>query len=232
MAFFSTKKTISDPAPLSVMDMEEHDKRIGSQVMEALGVVETADDVYSDDEAEPSVLMPDKNIRELEAINHMNENTCIISAGTKISGSISCDGELVVNGDIKGDVSCGHLTCVGDSTITGNINCADFQLNGGKVTGNIKSSGNMSIDGTIEGNVEGNDVSFGCHASVKGQYISCTCLTVNPGAILSAQMKMRKDEPVKAPAAPKPAAAPAKKEADFSGTVVLQPLDSKGKSVQ
>ena len=203
MAFFISKKTATETPVPEVM--EEHKQSIGNQVMEALGVGEPAAADKAKEDEEFEIMMPVKNQQQLaaEEMVKQHENVCIISKDTVIKGSIEVHGSIVVAGCVKGDISASSVSCASDSChIEGSIVCDELEMHSGKIKGNIIASNKAVINGCVEGNIDCQssvETSFGEHAIVKGEYIRCGVLKVEPGAQIAATIEMHMNQPVKHP---------------------------------
>jgi cytoskeletal protein CcmA (bactofilin family) len=109
--------------------------------------------------------LPSTNvIKEEIVINQINnqvantnnmQNATIISAGSKLEGTLQLEGELIIDGTVKGSInSKGKVTVGTNGKVEGDINCADAEINGhvnGKI--NVKEmcflKSNAKIDGDI-----------------------------------------------------------------------------------
>ena len=93
----------------------------------------------------------------------------------------------------RGDIVANSVTCVGEHCyIEGNVKCAELQMHGGKIKGNIEADTKAVVNGAIEGNITCKEDVFGEHAAVIGEYIRCEVLTVEPGARIAAKIEMAK----------------------------------------
>ena len=104
---------------------------------------------------------------------HSGEATSI-SAGTRIRGRVTGDGDLVVAGTIEGDI---HVR--GDVTIADGASCAsNVEGHGvtvaGALTGDVSASGSVTIGSSarLRGNVSGSAVAIEDGASFAGR-IDC-----------------------------------------------------------
>ena len=97
--------------------------------------------------------------------------TTIVSATSKLEGSIETEGTIVVSGSVKGTVWCGSLEILRDGIVNAKVDAANISVAGdfegemicngkltvlstGKVLGNI-SYGSLSIEsgGLLDGNI-------------------------------------------------------------------------------
>ena len=192
MQFFNTKKPAADTAALDAA--EEHKQSIGDQVMEALGVGDGAEEQMHPEE-NTEIMMPKKNQSQLAAEEMMkqHESICVISPDAVIKGGIEVKDAVMVAGRVMGDIVATTVTCVGEHCyIEGNVKCAELQMHGGKIRGNIEADTKAVVNGAIEGNITCKEDVFGEHAAVIGEYIRCEVLTVEPGARIAAKIEMTK----------------------------------------
>ncbi len=69
----------------------------------------------------------------------------IIQHGTSIEGTVNCEGDLRLDGSIKGDVKItGRLVMGHDAAITGDIICEDADV-AGKIFGNINVKETLTL---------------------------------------------------------------------------------------
>ncbi|MBT8377684.1 MAG: polymer-forming cytoskeletal protein [Ignavibacteria bacterium] len=81
------------------------------------------------------------------------DETTIIGRGVKIDGKLNCDGNIRVEGEIKGDILSKSSVIIGEKgNVNGQIN-ADIITIGGKVSGTVKANKKILLDTT--GNLEG-----------------------------------------------------------------------------
>lgn len=97
----------------------------------------------------------------------------IISTNMTVQGDLMCDGEIQVDGIIKGDVRCEKLTVGQEGTIEGSV-LADRVLLRGKVSGQIEAKA----------------VTLMSTATVIGDIVH-DALTIEPGAFMEGHCKRR-----------------------------------------
>jgi cytoskeletal protein CcmA (bactofilin family) len=101
-----------------------------------------------------------------------SDSTSVISAVTEITGNISGDGTLRVEGKVKGAVS-----------ISGGLSVAE----GAVVTGDVRTS-ELHLEGTLEGDVESDGpVVLGARSSYRGT-LRGERVSVQPGAAVFATL--------------------------------------------
>ena len=82
-----------------------------------------------------------------------SEEITILSNGVKIEGKILSKGNIRVEGEINGEISCEDSIVVGEkANINGKINAVSI-LVGGKVTGTINAKEKLTL--SAKGNLEG-----------------------------------------------------------------------------
>lgn len=82
-----------------------------------------------------------------------SEETTIISRGVKIEGKITSDGNIRVDGDIKGDIISQNNVTVGESgQVNGQINANVITI-GGKVLGTVTAKEKLALES--KGNLKG-----------------------------------------------------------------------------
>ena len=82
-----------------------------------------------------------------------SEETTIISRGVKIEGKITSDGNIRVDGDIKGDIISQNNVTVGESgQVNGQINANVITI-GGKVVGTVSAKEKLALE--VKGNLKG-----------------------------------------------------------------------------
>lgn len=132
-----------------------------------------------------------------------------ISKGTVIHGNIETDGDLVIQGHVKGDIICNaNLSIFG--VVEGTINCNNAYFDNAILVGDIGCSGNMqlsestTIDGNVEayeilngGRIKGNvTVAEGIHflatSAIVGD-VSASNIEIERGAILQGNVTIRQE---------------------------------------
>jgi len=110
----------------------------------------------------------------------------IISQGTRIAGDIVADGDIRIDGYLKGNIrSKGRLVVGGSGAIEGEIECVNVEVSG-KVKGKIAASELLTMKST---------------AMISGE-ISTSKLSVEPGSVFSGTCKM--GQPAEKPSADTP----------------------------
>lgn len=98
----------------------------------------------------------------------------IIGASVKVEGDFICEGSMVIDGEVKGNIKTSSLITVGASAkITADVEARDAKI-AGQITGNLKISQCLELIST---------------AVVKGN-INCTKLIIAEGAIVNGLCQM------------------------------------------
>lgn len=71
--------------------------------------------------------------------SHGSPTRSVIDAWLTITGDLLSEGEVQVDGQIRGDIRCAHLTIGKDATVSGNITAEEVVVRG-KVTGTIRAN--------------------------------------------------------------------------------------------
>jgi cytoskeletal protein CcmA (bactofilin family) len=95
----------------------------------------------------------------------------IISPGMRVTGNLSSEGELQIEGVIDGDIKCHTVTVGADSAVTGLIECEDAR-----------------VLGTVKGEIRARSVFIAASARVSGDIVHET-ISVEPGAYIEGQLK-------------------------------------------
>jgi cytoskeletal protein CcmA (bactofilin family) len=113
--------------------------------------------------------------KQSEKINGREVET-IIGPSVKVTGNFACEGNMVIDGMVDGNISTQGDLEVGDkSKIT-----ADISAGNARISGDIK--GNLDIKGYIE---------LTATAKIAGN-IMCTAISIEKGAIFNGQCHMNK----------------------------------------
>lgn len=99
-------------------------------------------------------------------------NRTVIAAGTVVQGNVSADGDLQVDGIVKGDVSTKTTLIIGgQAVIEGNISSQHADI-AGKVNGTVKTTGLVTIRSTsaIVGDVITRDLNVEPGSSFQGRF--------------------------------------------------------------
>jgi cytoskeletal protein CcmA (bactofilin family) len=103
-----------------------------------------------------------------------SQNINLISAGTRITGDIIADGDIRIDGSLKGNIkSKGRLVIGTSGSIEGEILCANIEV-AGKFKGKISAAELLTMKST---------------AVVSGDIIA-TKLAVEPGSIFTGSCQM------------------------------------------
>lgn len=133
----------------------------------------------------------------------------IISKGTKITGTIEVPGDLIVQGEVQGDITCQAKLSV-NGVIDGSINSNDLELHDAIILGNVTCEGNFHLSesatvngdckatnlicgGRIKGNVEViESAAFEEKAALVGD-LSAGDIEIQKGAVLQGKVDIRQD---------------------------------------
>jgi cytoskeletal protein CcmA (bactofilin family) len=171
---------------------ENMDDNVDMELLEALN---------ADEETEKSTEAKETDAPKLRAASVANdEEVTVITKGTTINGSISCDCSLEINGTITGDVEClGKLSITGK--IVGNSSAAEVYVSTERLDGSITSEGSVKIglgtvvvgditatSGVIAGAVKGEidingPIVIDSTAIIKGN-IKAKSVQINNGAVI------------------------------------------------
>ena len=112
--------------------------------------------------------MSESKLRRLR--DRSNGPATLISEGCKITGSITGDGDYMINGEVDGDCNLdGSLTLAQKGYWKGTIK-ATTVIVAGTVEGDVESAGNVEISETarINGTVTGESIAVAVGAVVEG----------------------------------------------------------------
>ena len=95
----------------------------------------------------------------------------IISADTTVSGNLSGDGVMQVDGVVEGDIRCADLTLGQSSRVRGDVECDTVHVHG-TITGEIRArSVTLSATARVTGNIQHAQLSIEAGAYVEGQLL-------------------------------------------------------------
>ncbi len=101
----------------------------------------------------------------------------IINKGTKIVGNITADGDIRIDGELKGNIDAkGRLVIGVSGKIEGEVTCRNIEISGA-VLGKIQATELITMKET---------------AKIKGDIVSAK-LTVEPGSLFTGTCKMGND---------------------------------------
>jgi cytoskeletal protein CcmA (bactofilin family) len=188
---------VLDELNVATLDYEEEegenmDDNVDMELLEALN---------SEEETEKNTEAKEMDAPKLRAASTANDDeVTVITKGTTINGSISCDCSLEINGTITGDVEClGKLSITGK--IVGNSSAAEVYVNTERLDGSITSEGSVKIglgtvvvgdivatSGVIAGAVKGEidingPIVIDSTAIIKGN-IKAKSVQINNGAVI------------------------------------------------
>ena len=107
-----------------------------------------------------------------------NNSFNLIAAGTEITGDISTEGDLRIDGSVKGNVSCTAKLVIGENgNITGNVNCTSGEISG-NVLGQVNAKEILQLNQSalIQGDIEATRFIVEDGASINGRCTTSRCL--------------------------------------------------------
>jgi len=105
------------------------------------------------------------------AVSSTDSMPSIIAKGLVVSGNLTCDGELQVDGIVTGDIKAEKLSIGETAHVTGEI-----------------EAGDLLIRGKVDGGIRAEKVSIAETASVRGDVINSS-LSIDPGAKIDGHCK-------------------------------------------
>lgn len=133
----------------------------------------------------------------------------IIGKGACITGTVEVAGNLVIQGQVQGDITCQNKVSV-TGVVDGNITTCDVDLDNAIVTGDVNCTGDMHLSetATVSGNCEAMNVI--CGGRIKGDVnaaesatfeekaalvgnLSARDIEIRKGAILQGSVNIRQD---------------------------------------
>lgn len=137
-----------------------------------------------------------------------------ILKGCKLTGDITIDCDLELNGDVKGNITSEKKSnIVIKGTCNGNIETKEGNVDikgemkrgnitaGGNVTisgkyrgGDVKANGKIIVNGEFNGKLEGNDIEIGPNARGKGELLFRESISIAKGAKVEVQIKQVQQE--------------------------------------
>jgi cytoskeletal protein CcmA (bactofilin family) len=118
--------------------------------------------------------MFNKNTPEGGSIDKKDIET-IIGASVKVEGNFSCEGNMIIDGQVKGNVQTNGFLQVGRTAIViADVKAGNSKI-GGEIRGTVKIDGYLEINETakIYGDIEASSISI-----ARGAFISGHCSTL------------------------------------------------------
>lgn len=114
----------------------------------------------------------------------------VIGKGARIVGTVEVAGDLVIQGEVQGDISCQNKIKV-TGVVDGNITTCDVDLDNAIVTGDINCTGDLhlSVTATVAGNCEAMNVV--CGGRIKGDVNAAESATFEDKAALVGNLTAR-----------------------------------------
>ena len=95
----------------------------------------------------------------------------IISADMNVSGDLSGDGVMQIDGTVNGDVRCAEVTIGRGATVSGHVECDTVHVHG-TVTGEIRArSVSLSASARVTGDILHEELSIEAGAYMEGQLL-------------------------------------------------------------
>ncbi|MDD3711307.1 MAG: polymer-forming cytoskeletal protein [Patescibacteria group bacterium] len=106
-------------------------------------------------------------------LNNLNEVETIIGESVQVKGNFESNGNIIVNGILDGEIKTKGAILVGDKAkINANIKAEEMAVKG-KVIGNLKINGYLSIGGSagVLGDIECSQISIEKGAEINGNIV-------------------------------------------------------------
>jgi cytoskeletal protein CcmA (bactofilin family) len=95
----------------------------------------------------------------------------IISDDMSVSGNLTGDGAMQIDGTVEGDIRCAHLTLGKSAQVRGEIECDTVHVHG-SVTGEIRArSVTLSATAHVTGDIQHEELSIEVGAYMEGQLL-------------------------------------------------------------
>lgn len=103
-------------------------------------------------------------IKVVEEVMNEEVSATTISNGTVLNGNIEAEGDLIIRGQVTGDIVC-HSNLSVYGIVEGSINCNSAYFEKADIQGNITCIGNMHVteSSIIEGDIETDSLLSGGH---------------------------------------------------------------------
>ena len=112
----------------------------------------------------------------------------VFASNLSIFGDIKSEGDIHIEGEIDGSISCRTLTVANTSRIHGNITCKNLELSqDGVIKGDVRSD-DVKISGKIEGHITSRSVHLYSTAKVLGNIVH-ESLSIEAGAHLDGECR-------------------------------------------
>ncbi len=114
----------------------------------------------------------------------------VIGKGARIVGTVEVAGDLVIQGEVQGDITCQNKIKI-TGVVDGNITTCDVDLDNAIVTGDINCTGDLhlSVTATVAGNCEAMNVV--CGGRIKGDVNAAESATFEDKAALVGNLTAR-----------------------------------------
>lgn len=140
----------------------------------------------------------------------INAETAVVTETTKVEGSLKTDSNIVIAGEMIGDVTSTNSINV-TGRILGKVVCKNFEGNNAKIEGDIKaeniliiknncdilgdiSAKRIELSGRVKGNiVESGEVFIAKEAYIIGNVTAASTISIEKGAIIQGLIKIKTD---------------------------------------
>jgi cytoskeletal protein CcmA (bactofilin family) len=95
----------------------------------------------------------------------------VIGASVKVKGNFHGDGNIIIKGEVEGNVKTKNFLLISNSAkVTADVSAKDARI-GGKITGNVKIQNYLEIESSaqISGDIHAKELSIGKGAILNGQ---------------------------------------------------------------
>ncbi len=104
-------------------------------------------------------------------VDHISKNPSYVASGVTLTGSLSCEGDLMVAGSIKGEIRVrGAITLLEGSRSEGNVTSTSAVV-GGEVEGNVIAAERLEIrkSARVHGSVHARTIAVAEGAMINGE---------------------------------------------------------------
>lgn len=142
-------------------------------------------------EVVPIMNMPVQEVKEkVETATATVYDTTVISRDTIVTGNITCNSDLTVLGQVKGDISVkGHIYVCG--SVDGQINCDSIAMSACTVEGNVAAQSGViqDADSTLVGDVQSTNLTSA--GKIVGNVNVDNCVSLKSTAVVIGNLNFR-----------------------------------------